>query len=200
MNAEFQRTARRDKKTFLSDQCKQIEENNAMGKTRDLFKKIGDTKGTFHAKMATIKDRHGMDLTEAEDIKKKWQEYTEVLLKKDLHDLDNHDDVITHLQPDILECEVKWALGSITMNKASGGDGIPAELFQILNDDDVKMWHSTCQQIWKTQQWPWDWKIFISIPKKGNAKEYSNYHTSVFMSHASKEMLKILHARLQQYM
>ena len=107
--------------------------------------------------------------------------------------------MITHLEPDILECEVKWALGSITTNKASGGDGISVELFQILNDDDVKMWHSTCQQIWKTQQWPWDWKIFISIPKKGNAKEYSNYHTSVFMSHASKEMLKILQARLQQY-
>ena len=133
MNAEFQRIARRDKKAFLNDQCKEIEENNRMGKTRDLFKKISDTKGTFHAKMGSIKDRNGRDLTEAGDIKKRWQEYTEELYKKkDLHDLDNHDGVITHLESDILECEVKWALGSITMNKASGGDGIPVELFQIL--------------------------------------------------------------------
>ena len=129
MNAEFQRIARRDKKTFLHDQCQEIEENNRMGKT-DVFKKIRDTKGRFHAKMGSIKDRNGMDLTEAEDIKKRWQEYTEELYKKDLDDPDNHDGVITHLQPDILECKVKWALGrSITMNKASGGDGIPAELF-----------------------------------------------------------------------
>ena len=128
VNTEFQKIARRDKKAFLSDQCKEIEENNRMGKTRDLVKKIRDTKGTFHAKMGTIKDRHGMDLTEAEDIKKRWQENTE-LYKKDLHEPDNHDGVITHLEPDILECEVKWALGSITMNKASGGDGIPVELF-----------------------------------------------------------------------
>ena len=136
LNGEFQRIARRDKKAFLSDQCKEIEENNRMGKTRDLFKKIRNTKGTtFHAKMGTIKDRNGMDLTEAEDIKKRWQEYTEELYKKDLHDPDNHDGVITHLEPDILDCEVKWALGSITMNKASGDDGIPVELFQILKDD-----------------------------------------------------------------
>ena len=148
LNAEFQRIARRDKKAFLSEQCKEIEENNRIGKTRDLFKKIRDTKGTFHAKMGTIKDRNGMDLTEAEDIKKRWQEYTEELYKKDLHDLDNHDGVITHLEPDILECEVKWALESITTNKASRGDGIPMELFQILNDA-VKMLHSICQQIWK---------------------------------------------------
>ena len=134
LNAEFQRIARRDKKAFLSDQCKEIEEKNRMGKTRDLFKKIRDTKGTFNAKMGSIKDRNGMDLTEAEDIKKRWQEYTEELYKKDLHDPDNHNGVITHLEPDILECEVKYALGSITMNKASGGDGIPVELFQILND------------------------------------------------------------------
>ena len=133
LNAEFQRTARREKKAFLSDQCKEIEENNRIGKTRDLFKKIRDTKGTFHATMGSIKDRNGMHLTEAEDIKKRWQEYTEELYKKDLHDPDNHDNVITHLEPDILECEVKWALGSITMNKASGGDGIPVEPFQILN-------------------------------------------------------------------
>ena len=135
MNAEFQRIARRDKKAFFSDQCKEIEENNRMGKTRDLFKKIRDSKGTFHAKMGTVKDRHGMDLTEAEDIKKRKQEYTEELYKKDLNDPDNHDGVITHLEPDILECKVEWALGNITMNKASGGDGIPAELFQILTDD-----------------------------------------------------------------
>ena len=132
LNAEFQRIARRDKKAFLSDQCNEIEENNRMGKTRDLFKKIRDTKGTFHAKMGLIKDRNGMDLREAEDIKTRWQEYTEELFKKDLHDPDNHDGMITHLGPDILECEIEWALGSITMNKASGGDGIPVELFQIL--------------------------------------------------------------------
>ena len=129
LNAEFQRIARRDKKAFFSDQCKEIEANNRMGKTRDLFKKIRDTKGTFHAKMRSIKDRNGLDLREAEDIKKRWQEYTEQLYKKDLHDPDNHDGVITHLKPDTLECEVKWALGSITANKASRGDGIPAELF-----------------------------------------------------------------------
>ena len=138
LNAEFQRIARRDKKAF-SDQCKEIEENNRMGKTRDFFKKIRDTKGTFHANIGSIKDRNGMDLTEAEDIKKRWQEYTEELYKKDLHDPDNHDGVITDLEPDILECEVKWALESITRNKASGGDGIPVELFQILKDDAVKV-------------------------------------------------------------
>ena len=132
LNAEFQRIARRDKKVFLSDQSKEIEENNRMGKPRDLFKNIRDTKGIFHAKISTIKGRYGMDLTEAEDIKKRWQEYTEELYKKDLRDLDNHDGVITHLEPDILECKVKWALGSITMNKASGGDGISVELFLIL--------------------------------------------------------------------
>ena len=147
LNAEFQRVARRDKKAFLSDQCKEIEENNRMGKTRDLFKKIRDTKRTFHAKMSSIKDRNGMDLTEAEDIKKRWREYTEGLYKKDLHDPDNHDGVITHLEPDILECEVKWALESITTNKGSGGDGIPVELFQILKDDAVKVLYSIGQQI-----------------------------------------------------
>ena len=143
-----------------------------------------------------------MDLTEAEDIKKRWQEYTEELYKKDLHDTDNHDGVITHLEPDILECEVKWALGSMAMNKASGGDGIPVELFQILKVDAVKVLHSICQQIWKTQQWSWDWKrsVFIPIPKKGNAPKCSNYHTIALISHASKVMLKILQARVQQYM
>ena len=145
LNAEFQRIARREKKAFLSEQCKEIEENNRMGKTRDL-KKIGDTKGIFHAKMGTNKDRNSKDLTEAEEIKKRWQEYTE-LYKKGFNDLDYDDGVITHLQPDILECEVKWTLGSITMNKASGDDGIPAELFRRLQDDAVKVLHSICQQI-----------------------------------------------------
>ena len=161
-----------------------------------------DTKGTFHAKMGSIKDRNRMDLTEAEEFKKRWQEYTKELYKKDLHDPNNHNGVITHLEPDILECDVKWALGSISTNKASGGDGIPVELFQILKDDAVKVLHSICQQIWKTQQWPQDWKssVFIPITKKGNAKECSNYHTIALISHASKVMLKILQARLQQYM
>ena len=150
MNAEFQKIARRNKKAFLRDQCKEIEENNRMGKkTRDLFKKIKNNKGTFHAKMGSIKDRNIMDLAEAEDIER-WKEYMEELYKKDLHDQDNHDGVITHLKLDILECEVKWALESITMNKASGGDGIPVELFQILKDDAVKVLHSICQEIWKT--------------------------------------------------
>ena len=157
LNAEFQRIARRDKNAFLSYQCKEIEENNRMGKTRDLFKKMRDTKVTFHAKVGSIKDRNGMDLTEADDIKKRWQEYTEELYKQELHDPDNHNGVITHLEPDIQECEVKWALESITMNKASGGDGIPVELFPILKDDAAKVLHSICQQIWKTQQGPQDW-------------------------------------------
>ena len=150
--------------------------------------------------MGSIKDRNGMDLTEAEDIKKRWQEYTE-LYKKDLHDSDNHDGVITHVEPDILECEVKWALGSNTMNKASGCDGIPVELFQILKDDAVKVLHSICQEIWKTQQWPQDWKrsVLIPIKKKSNDKECSNYCTIALISHVSKIMLKILQARLQQY-
>ena len=162
-----------------------------MGKTRNLFKKIRDTKGTFHAKMSTIKDRNGMDLTKAEDIKKRWQEYTE-LYKKDLHYPYNHNGVITHLEPDILECEVKWALESITANKASGGDGVSVELFQILKDDAVKVLYSICQQIWKTQQWLQDWKrsVFIPIPKKGNVKECSTYSTIALISQASKVMLK----------
>ena len=158
-----------------------------------MFKKIRDTKGTFHAKTGPIKDRNCMDLTEAEDIKR-WQQYTEALYKKDLQDQDNHDGVIIHLQPDILEYEVKWALGSITMNKASGGDGMPGKLFQILKADAMKVLHPICQQIWKTQQWPQDWKrsVFIPIPKKGNAKECSDYRTIALISHASKIMLKIL--------
>ena len=158
-----------------------------MGNTRDLFKKIGDTEGPFHAKMGTIKETNGIDLTEAEDTQKN---YT----KKDLHDLDNHNGMITHLEPDILEWKVKWALRSITVNKASGGNGIPVDLFQILKDDAVKVLHSICKQIWKTQQWPWDWErsVFIPIPKKGKAKECSNYHTIALISHSSKVMLKIL--------
>ena len=141
-----------------------------MGKIKALFKKVGDVKGTFHARMGPIKDRNSMDLPEAEDIKKMWQEYTEELYKKDLHDLDNHNGVVTHLESDILESKVKWPLRRITTNKASGSDEIPAELFQILKDDAIKVLHSVCQQIWKTQQWPQNWKrsVFIPIPKKGN--------------------------------
>ena len=152
---------------------------------------IRDTKGTFHAKMGTVKDRNGTDLIE-EEIKERWQEYTEELCKKGHHDLDNCDGVITHLEPDILDCDVKSNLGSITTNKASGGDGIPAELFQILKDDAVKVLHSICQQICKTQQWPQDWKrsVLSAIPKKGNTKQCSNYHTTVLISHTSKVMLK----------
>ena len=185
----------------ISEQCKEIEKNNRMGKTRDLSKKIRDTKETFHVKMSTIKDRKSIGLTEADDIKKRWQEHTE-LYKKGLNDPDNHDGVITHLEPDILECEVKWALGSITTNTASGGARPPAELFQILKDAAAKVLHSICQQIWETHQRPQDWKrsIFSPIPKKGNAKECSNYFTVELISHASKVMLKILQARLQQYM
>ena len=163
-----------------------------MGKSRDLFNKIKHTKGTFHAKTGLKKDKNGMDLTEAKDIKKRWQKYTEELYKKDLHDPDNHDGVITHLEPDILECEVKWALGSITTNKASRGDGIPVELFQILKDGAVKVLHSICQQIWKTQQWPQDWKRSVFNPKKGNAKECAKYRTIALISHASRIMLKVL--------
>ena len=198
LNAEFQRIARRDKKAFFSNQCTEIEENNRMGKTRDFFKKIRDTKGAFHAKMGTIKDRNDMNLTKAEDTKKRWQEYTE-LYKMGLNDPDNYDGVVTQLQPDILECKDKWALGNITTNKASGGDGIPVELFQILKYDAEKVLHSTCQQLWKTQQWPQDWKrsVFIPIPKKGNAKECSNYCIIVLISDTSKVMVKILQARLQ---
>ena len=182
MNAEFQRIAKRDAKAFLSN----------------LFKKIRDTKGKLHAKMGTIKDRNGRDLTEAEDIKKRWQEYTGELYKKDLHDPDNHSGVITHLEPDILECEVKWALGSITTNKGSGGDRNPVELFQTLKHDAVKMLHSICQQIWQTQQWPQDWKrsVFILIPKKGNTKEDSNYLTIAFISVQFSSFQSLSYVRL----
>ena len=185
LNAEFQRIARRDKKAFLSDQRKEIKENSRMGKTKDLFKKIRETKGTFHAKMSTIKDRNGMELTEAEDIKKRWQEYTEELYKK-VFMTQITTMVWSYLEQDNLECEVKWALGGITMTKASGGDGIPVELFQILIDDAVKMLHSICQQIWKTQQWPQDWKksVFIPIPKKGDAKRmFKLPHSCIHLKH-----------------
>ena len=168
-----------------------------MVKIRDLFKKIRDIKGIFHAKMDTIKYRNSKDLTEAEEIKKRWQEYTKELYKKGLNDSDNHDVVVTHLKPDILQCEGQWALGSMAMNKASGGDGIPVELFQILKDDAVKVLHSICQKIWKTLQWPQDWKrsLFIPISKKRNAKECSNYCTIALISPTSKIILKILQAR-----
>ena len=184
LNAEFQRIPRRDKKAFLSDQCKEIEENNRMGKTRDLLKKIRDTKGTFHAKMGSIKDRNVIDITEAEDIKKRWQEYTEEVYKKDLHDPGNHDGVITHLEPDILECEVKWALNIKASLQTKLVDGIPVELFQILKDDAVKVLHSICQQIWKTQQWPQDQKrsVFIPIPK--------NAQTTTAQLHSSHTLIK----------
>ena len=176
LNADFQRIAKREKKAFLSDQCKEIEENNRMGKNKDLFKKIRDTKGTFRAKMGSIKDRNCMDLTEAEDIKKRWQEYTEKLYKKDLHDPDNHDGVITHLEPDILECKVKWTLGTITMNRA--------------RDSGLK--HICCRSLFLLQA-P---GLFYSL--RFNAKECSNYHTTAHISYTSKVMLKILQARLQQ--
>ena len=173
-----------------------------MGNTRDFFKKTGDMKEAFHVRMDTIKDRNDKDLIEAEQSKKRWQEYTEDLYKKGLNDSDNHNGVVTHLELDILECEVKWASGTITTSIASGSNGIPAELFQILKDDAVKVLHSICQQIWKTQQWPQDCKrsVFIQIPKTGNAKEFSNYQITALISHASKIRFKILQARIQQYM
>ena len=166
--------SKRDKKAFLRDQCKEIEKDSRMGKTTDFFKKIRDTKGRFHAKMGTVKDRNGVDITEAEDSKKRWQEYAEEMYKKDPHNPDNHNGVIAHLEQDILECKVKWALGSITTNKTSGCLGIPVELFQILKNDAIKLLHSICQKIQNTKQWPQNWKrsVFIPIPKKGNAKEY----------------------------
>ena len=196
LNVMFQRITRRDKKAFLSEQCKEIEENNRMGKTRDLFEKSGNTKGILHARMGMIKGRNGKDLTEVEEIEKSWQGYTEELYKNGLNDPNNH-----WVKPDMLECKVKWTLGSIAMNKASGGYFIPAELFQILKADAIKEMHSICQQIWKAQQWSQDWKssVFIPVPKKSSAKECSRYHTIVLISHANKVMLKILQARHQYY-
>jgi len=173
-----------------------------MGKTKDLCKKIRDSKGIFHANMGTIKDRNGMDLKKVYNIEKRWQEYTEELYKKDIHDPYNHNGVITHLEPGILYCVAQWTLGSITTNKASGGDGMPVELLRILKDDAVKVLHSICLQIWKTQQWPQNWKrsFFIPILKKGNSREDSSYCTIALTSHASKVMLKILQLRLQECM
>uniref|UniRef100_A0A670KEC7 Reverse transcriptase domain-containing protein n=1 Tax=Podarcis muralis TaxID=64176 RepID=A0A670KEC7_PODMU len=201
LNADFQKIARRDKKAFLNEQCKEIDENNRMGRTRDLFKKIGDMKGTFRTKITIIKDKSGKDLTEAEDIKKRWQEYTEELYQKDMDGSYTPSSVVADLEPDILESEVKWALESTANKKASGSDGIPAELLKILKDDAVKVLHSICQQVWKTQQWPEDWRrsVYIPIPKNGSAKECSNYRTIALISHASKVMLKILQGRLKQY-
>ena len=171
LNEEYQRIVRRDRKAFFNGQCKEIKENNKMGKTRDLFKKIGDIKGKLHEKMGTIKDRNGMDQTEAEDIKKRWQEDTEKVYKNDLHDSDNWDGVITHLEPYILECEVKWTLGSVTTGKATGGDGILDELFQILKDDAVKVLQSICQHIWKTQRWPRDCKYQFSLQSQRKERQ-----------------------------
>ena len=193
LNAEFQIRVTRDKKVFLSDQCREIEENNRMAKTRDLLKKIRDTKGIFHAKMNTIKDRNCMNLTETEDIKKRWQEYTE-LYKKDLYDPNNHDCVITHQEPDILECKVKRALGSITINKSSGHDGFPIELFQILKDDAVKVLNSILENsavATGLEKISFYSNLIEAMPK------LSNYHTIALISHASKVMLKILQAMLQ---
>ena len=191
---EFQKIARRDKKAFFSDQCKEIEEKNRMEKPRDLFKKIRDTKGTFHAKMGSIKDTNSIDLTEAEDINR-WQEYTEEIYKKDFHNPDNHNGVITHLEPDILECEMKWALGSITTNKASGGDGIPVELFQILKDDAVESAALSMPANLENSAVATDLE---KVSFHSSAKECSNYHTIALISHTSKEMLNFLQARLQQ--
>ena len=197
LNAEFQRIASRDKKALVSDQCKEIKVNNRMGKTRDLFKKIRDTKGTFHAKMGSIKDRNGRDLTEADDIKKRWQEYTEELYKKDLKDLDNHDGVVTHQKPDILECEIKWALGSITTNKASGGDGIPVELFQILKDDAVKCRTQYVKNLENLAVATGLENVsFHSNPQKMKCQRMFKLLYNTLFSHASKVILKIFQARL----
>ena len=189
------RIARRDYKAFLNEQCKEIEENNRLGKTRDLFKKIGDIKGMFHARIGTIKIRNCKDLTEAEEIKKRWQEYIEERYKKYLNDLDNHNDVVTQLELDILECEVKWVLGSITTTRASRGDRIPSELFKILRDDAVKVLHSICQQIWKTQQWPQKTEK-IQFSFQSERRSIPKNVQTVLISHTSKVMLKIFQARL----
>ena len=181
--------------------AKKQRKKKRMGRTKDSFKKIRDTKGIFHAKMSSIKDRNVMDLTEAEDIKKRWQEYTEELYNKDHHDPDHHDGVVTHLEPDILECEVKWTLGSISMNKASGGDEIPVELFQMLKDDAVKVQlHSICQPLWKTVATGLEIVNFHSNPKERHAKECSNYCAIALISHTRKIILKMLQARFHHYM
>ncbi|XP_062826487.1 uncharacterized protein LOC134296190 [Anolis carolinensis] len=202
LNAQFHRLARRDKELFLNKQCMEVEEDNRIGRTRDLFQKIRNIGCKFQAKMGMIKNKDGKDLTEAEEIKKRWREYTEDLYRKDNNIEDSFDGVVSELEPDILRSEVEWVLRSIANNKAAGDNGIPAELFKILKDDAVKVMHAICQQIWKTQEWPSDWKksVYIPIPKRGNAKECSNFRTVALISHASKVMLKILQGRLQQYM
>uniref|UniRef100_A0A803T5C1 ribonuclease H n=1 Tax=Anolis carolinensis TaxID=28377 RepID=A0A803T5C1_ANOCA len=202
LNAQFQRLARRDKELFLNKQCMEVEEDNRIRRTRDLFQKIRNIRGKFQAKMGMIKNKDDRDLTEVEEIKKRWREYTDDLYRKDNNIEDSFDGVVNELEPDILRSEVEWALRSIANNKAAGDNGIPAELFKILEGDAVKVMHAICQQIWKTQDWPSDWKksIYIPIPKKGNDKKCSNFHTVALISHASKVMLKILQGRLQQYM
>uniref|UniRef100_A0A803TCU4 ribonuclease H n=1 Tax=Anolis carolinensis TaxID=28377 RepID=A0A803TCU4_ANOCA len=202
LNAQFQRLARRDKELFLNKQCMEVEEDNRIGRTRDLFQKIRNIGGKFQAKMGMIKNKDGKDLTEAEEIKKRWREYTEDLYKRDKNIEDSFDGVMNELEPDILRSKVEWALRSTANNKAAGDDGIPAELLKILKDDAVKVTHAICQQIWKTEEWSSDWKksIYIPIPKKVNAKECSNFRTVALISHGSKVMLKILQCRLQQYM
>lgn len=202
LNGELQKMARRDKDKSMNDQCQEIEDDDRKEKTRDLFKKINQIKSTFYANAGTVKDKQGKDLTEKNYIKKRWSEYTEELYKNDTKTTNGFDDLITELEPDILDSEVKWALQNIGTNKAAGVDGIPIELFSILQDDAVNVLLAVCQQVWKTQQWPKDWRrsIYVSIPQKGNAKECSNYRTIALISHASKAMLKILQARMEQYM
>ncbi|KFD66335.1 hypothetical protein M514_21622 [Trichuris suis] len=201
LNAEFERLARRDREDFLEEQCTEVEENNRRGKIRDLYKKVRGIKEVFRPKISTIKDENGRDLTNIEEIKKRWRDYTNKLYKKELNVTESPDNMIGDLEPDILESEVTLALRSIANNKAPGHDGIPVELFKILKEDATKILHPICQQIWKTQQSPSDWKrsIYVPIPKKGSAKDCSNYRTIALISHASKVMLKILQARLQQY-
>ena len=201
LNAGFQRTARRDKKAFFNEQCVKLEGIHRRGKTRNLFRKIGAIKGIYCPKMGTIKDVNCRNLVDTEKIKKRWKEYTKELYKKDPNKPDCYDGVVSHPEPDSLEIKVKWALGSTAVNKASGCNGIPVELFKILKDDAIKVLYPISQHIWKTQPWPQDWKrsIFIPVPKKGSTKECASHQTITLLSHASKVMLKLSHARLQHY-
>ena len=201
LNAEFQKLAITDTKAFFNEQCLIIDENSKRGKTRDLFRKIGNIKKAFHTKMGTIRDKNCRDLVNAEQINKRWNEYTEELYKKDLNKLDYNDGVVSHPELEILECKVKWALRSIAVNRVSGCDEIPAKLFRFLQKDAIKVLHSLCKQIWNTQQWVQDWKrsILIPIPKKGSTKECANHQTTALISQASKVILKIFHVRLQHY-
>ena len=200
-NLEFQRTARRGKKAFFNEQCLIIEENNKGGKSRDLYRKIGNINGAFCPKVGTVKGNNSRDLVDAEEIKMRWKEYIEELYRTDLNEPDYYDGVASHPGPDILECEVRWALRSTAINKATGCDEIPAELFTSLKKDAIRVLHSLFQQLWKTHQWPQDWNrsILIPVPKKGSTKECANHRTITIISHASKVMLKVLHARLQHY-